>query len=75
MAIFASNSDSLPYHVIGWQNRQWRLFGSLYTLFLVDLLSASFVDDCVRPGLVTSFPALPFSITYAILHLWGRSKI
>jgi hypothetical protein len=74
MAIFASNSDYLPCYVIGWQNRQRRLFGFLYTFSLVDLLSASFVDDCVRLGLVTSFPALPSSPTHAILHLWARSK-
>jgi hypothetical protein len=74
MAIFASSSGSLPCYVIGWQNRQWRLFGFLYTFSLVDLPSAGFVDDCVRLSLVTLFPGLTFSPKYAILHPWGRSK-
>jgi hypothetical protein len=60
---------------LGWRNRQWRVLGFLWTFFVMTSLSAGFVDDCVRHNLVTSFPALPFSPTYAILHLWGRRKV
>lgn len=58
-----------------WRHRQWRVFGFLWTFFIMTSLGAGFVDDCVRHGLVTSFPALPFSPTYSILHIWDRSKM
>ena len=66
---------SIAREQLGWRNRRWRVVGYLWTFFVLTSLSVGFVDDCVRHGLVTSFPALPFSPTHTILNLWVRSKI
>lgn len=66
---------SVAREQLGWRSWRWRVVGYLWTFFALTLLSVGFVDDCVRHGLVTSFPALPFSPTHTILNLWVRSKI
>lgn len=58
----------------GWRSKQWCLLGYVWTFFILTSLGAGFVDDCVKNGLVTSFPALPFSPMYAILNLKVRSE-
>ncbi|RYN16691.1 hypothetical protein AA0115_g12197 [Alternaria tenuissima] len=65
---------SIAREQLGWRNRRWRVVGYLWTFIVLTSLSVGFVDDCVRNGLVTSFPALPFSPTYAMLNLWVRSE-
>ena len=59
---------------LGCRSKQWRLLGYVWTFFILTSLGAGFVDDCVKNGLVTSFPALPFSPTYAILNFKVRSE-
>jgi hypothetical protein len=59
----------------GLQDPRWRFLGFLWTFLVMTSLGAGFVDDCVRYDLVTSFPALPFSPTYTMLHMWGSSKV
>lgn len=60
---------SFAQEQLEWRHRQCHVFGCLGTFFVMTSLGAVFVDDCVRHGLVTSFPALPFSPTSSILYV------
>ncbi|KAK1984579.1 membrane bound O-acyl transferase family-domain-containing protein [Colletotrichum cereale] len=59
---------------LGWQGPHWRAFGLLWTFLAMTTLAAGFVDDLVTHGLVTAFPALPFSPTCAVLNLMVEKR-
>ncbi|GJC87163.1 acetyltransferase sirH [Colletotrichum liriopes] len=59
---------------LNWHGPHWRTFGLLWAFLAMTTLAAGFVDDLVTHGLVTGFPALPFSPTCALLNLMVENR-